>query len=107
MVAQSMLVLLDDLRLRPSSSLRPSTPPSSFPRPSTRPSYSPRPSVSATSLGNAEYSNCKFLPAKIKLLEATLEMERHSENHTLESAVILLELYNDMEKHGLELYNET
>ncbi|GJX60941.1 RNA-directed DNA polymerase, eukaryota [Tanacetum coccineum] len=54
-------------------------------------------------------SNCKFLAEKvktleenIKILEGALEMERHSEKHTLESAAILHELYNDMGKLGLE-----
>ncbi|GJZ80568.1 hypothetical protein Tco_0645562 [Tanacetum coccineum] len=57
----------------------------------------------------AECSNCKFLAekiktleAKIKILEGTLEMERNSENHTIESAAILHEFYNDMGKLGLE-----
>ncbi|GJZ16333.1 hypothetical protein Tco_0552010 [Tanacetum coccineum] len=60
-------------------------------------------------LGKAECSNCKFLAekiktleAKIKILEGALEMERHPEKHTLESATILHELYNDMGKLGLE-----
>nr|GEY77253.1 zinc finger, CCHC-type [Tanacetum cinerariifolium] len=94
---------MDDLRLYLSSSSGPSTPPSSYPRPSTRPSYSLGPFGSALYLGKVEFSNCKFLAekiktleAKIKILEGTLEMERHPKNHTLESAVILYELYNDM-----------
>ncbi|GJX47187.1 hypothetical protein Tco_0272377 [Tanacetum coccineum] len=77
--------------------------------PSTRPSYSPKPSKSASSHGKAECSNCKFLTekiktleAKIKILEGTLEMKRHPENHTFESTVILHELYNDMGRLGLE-----
>ncbi|GJW32883.1 hypothetical protein Tco_0052915 [Tanacetum coccineum] len=64
---------------------------------------------SAMNVKKAECSNCKFLAekiktleAKIKILEGTLEMERHPENHTIESAAILHELYNDMEKLGLE-----
>ncbi|GJU66855.1 two-component response regulator ARR12-like protein [Tanacetum coccineum] len=36
----------------------------------------------------------------IKILEAILEMERHPENHTLESAAILHDLCNDMERLG-------
>ncbi|GKB01676.1 ribonuclease H-like domain-containing protein [Tanacetum coccineum] len=58
-------------------------------------------------LEKAECSNCKFLAekintleAKIKILEGALKMERHPEKHTLESAAILRELYNDMEKLG-------
>ncbi|GKF59092.1 hypothetical protein Tco_0175878, partial [Tanacetum coccineum] len=53
--------------------------------------------------------NCKFLAekiktleAKIKILEGALEMEMHPEKHTLASAAILHELYNDMGKLGLE-----
>ncbi|GKF11832.1 hypothetical protein Tco_0049758, partial [Tanacetum coccineum] len=100
---------MDDLRLYLSSSSGPSIPPSSYPGPSTRLIYSPRTSGSALNLGKAECSNCKFLAekkktleAKIKILEGTLEMERNPENHILESAAILHELYNDMGKLGLE-----
>ncbi|GJR57857.1 phospholipase-like protein, partial [Tanacetum coccineum] len=42
------------------------------------------------------------LEEKIKILEGALEMERHPENHTIDSAAILHELYNDMGKHSLE-----
>ncbi|GJX46832.1 hypothetical protein Tco_0272022 [Tanacetum coccineum] len=100
---------MDDLRLSLSSSSGPSTPPSSYPGPSTHPTYSPGPSGSTLNLGKAECSNCKFLAKKIKtleekikILEAIVEMERHPENHTLESAAILHELYNDTGKLGLE-----
>ncbi|GKA96082.1 hypothetical protein Tco_0818177 [Tanacetum coccineum] len=100
---------MDDLRLHISSSSGSSTPLSSYPGTSTRPSYSPGTSRSAQNLGKAECSNCKFLAekiktleAKIKILEGALEMERHPEKHTLESAAILHELYNDMGKLGLE-----
>ncbi|GKE38537.1 hypothetical protein Tco_1461942 [Tanacetum coccineum] len=58
------------LMLRLNSSLGPSTPPSYFLGPITPPSYSPGPSIPATSLEKAECSNCKFLAAKIKILEA-------------------------------------
>ncbi|GJT87716.1 hypothetical protein Tco_1069433 [Tanacetum coccineum] len=99
----------DDLRLHVCSSSGLSTPQSSYSGPSTRPSYSPGSSRSAQNLGKAECSYCKFLAekiktleAKIKILEGALEMERHPEKHTLESAAILHELYNDMEKLGLE-----
>ncbi|GJR37454.1 hypothetical protein Tco_1213138 [Tanacetum coccineum] len=92
-----------------SSSSGPSTPPSSYPGPSTHPTYSLGPSGSTLNLRKAECSNCKFLAEKIKtleekikILEATVEMERHPENHTLESAAILHELYNDTGKLGLE-----
>ncbi|GJZ09596.1 hypothetical protein Tco_0543879 [Tanacetum coccineum] len=100
---------MDDLRLHISSSSESSAPLSSYPGTSTRPSYSPGTSRSAQNLGKAECSNCKFLAekiktleAKIKILEGALEMERHPEKHTLESAAILHELYNDMGKLGLE-----
>ncbi|GJS09160.1 phospholipase-like protein [Tanacetum coccineum] len=100
---------MDDFRTRISSSSGPSTPPSLYTRPSTRPSYSAGSYESALNLRKAECSNCKFLAekiktleAKIKILEGTLEMERHPENHTLETAAILHELYNDMGKLCLE-----
>ncbi|GJY97571.1 hypothetical protein Tco_0514481 [Tanacetum coccineum] len=87
----------------------PSMPPSSSPGPSKPLSYSPGPSGSAPSIGNAECSNCKFLSenikvfaGKIKVLEATLEIEMHPENHTLDSTALLHELYNEMGKLGLE-----
>ncbi|GJV23420.1 hypothetical protein Tco_1376115 [Tanacetum coccineum] len=99
---------MDDFMNRISSSCT-STPPTLYTRPSTRPTYSVGTSKSAINVGKAECSNCKFLAekiktleAKIKILEGTLEMERHPENHTIESAAILHELYNDMGKLGLE-----
>nr|GEV40350.1 hypothetical protein [Tanacetum cinerariifolium] len=99
---------MDDFMNRISSS-KPSTPPTLYTRPSTRPSYSTRTSRSAMNVRKAECSNCKFLAekiktleAKIKILEGTLKMERHPENHTIESAAILHELYNDMRKLGLK-----
>nr|GFC72377.1 hypothetical protein [Tanacetum cinerariifolium] len=75
---------------------RGATTPSYFLGPSTPPNYSQGPSR------NAECSNCKFLFGKIKVLDETLEMERHPENHTLDSTTLLHELYNDIEKFGLE-----
>ncbi|GJX34604.1 hypothetical protein Tco_0246161 [Tanacetum coccineum] len=90
-----------DFMNRISSSV-PSTPPTLYMCPSTRPSYYAGTSRSAMNVGKAECSNCKFLAEKIKILEGTLEMEWHPENHTIESAVILYELYNDMGKLGLE-----
>ncbi|GJW74215.1 hypothetical protein Tco_0133585 [Tanacetum coccineum] len=96
---------MDDLRLHISSSSGSSTPPSYSSRTSTRPSISPGSSKSAQNLGKAECSNCKFLAekiktleAKIKILEGALEMEMHPEKHTLDSAAILHELYNEMGK---------
>ncbi|GKC80005.1 transposase, MuDR, MULE transposase domain protein, partial [Tanacetum coccineum] len=67
--------------------------------PSTPPSYSPGPSTPSR---NAECSNCKLLFEKIKLLEATVEMYMHLEQHTLNSTALLHEVYNDMGKLGLE-----
>ncbi|GJT62807.1 hypothetical protein Tco_1006340 [Tanacetum coccineum] len=65
--------------------------------------------LTVMNLRKTECSNCKFLAekiktleAKIKILEGALEMKRHPEKHTLESAAILHELYNDMGKLGLE-----
>ncbi|GJR88542.1 hypothetical protein Tco_0212553 [Tanacetum coccineum] len=92
----------DDLKLCLSSSPRPLTPPSSSPGPSTPISYSLGLSGSVPSLGKAKCSSCKFLAAKIKILEETLEMKMHPENHTLESPAILNELYNDKEKLDVE-----
>ncbi|GJZ35447.1 hypothetical protein Tco_0581264 [Tanacetum coccineum] len=63
----------------------------------------PSTTIYAPSIGKAECSNRKFLTenmkvlaGKIKVFEATLEMEMHPENHTLDSAALLHELYNDM-----------
>ncbi|GKB75907.1 hypothetical protein Tco_0942802 [Tanacetum coccineum] len=82
-----------------------STTPSYSPGPSTTSTYSPRPSTpSSYSLRpsrNAECSNCKLL-IENKVLEAKLEMYMRPENHTLDSAALLHELYNDMRKFGLE-----
>ncbi|GJY72060.1 hypothetical protein Tco_0475763 [Tanacetum coccineum] len=64
--------------------------------PSTPLSDSPRPSR------NAECSNCKLLLGKIKVLEATIEMYMHPEQHTLNSTTLLHEVCNDMGKLGLE-----
>ncbi|GKD33396.1 hypothetical protein Tco_1248905 [Tanacetum coccineum] len=73
---------------------------------STPPRYSPRASTPQSySLGtsrNAECSNCKHLLGKITVLEATVEMYMHPEEYTLNSAALLHEVYNDMEKLGLE-----
>ncbi|GKG09784.1 hypothetical protein Tco_0338530, partial [Tanacetum coccineum] len=73
---------------------------------STPPRYSPRASASQSySLGtsrNAECSNCKHLLDKITVLEAMLEMYKNPEQHTLNSAALLHEVYNDMGKLDLE-----
>nr|GEU75321.1 hypothetical protein [Tanacetum cinerariifolium] len=51
---------------------------------------------------NAECSNCKHLLDKITILEATVEIYKNPEQHTLNSAALLHEVYNDMEKVNLE-----
>nr|GEW08103.1 hypothetical protein [Tanacetum cinerariifolium] len=52
--------------------------------------------------GGRRWTDGAVLAGKIKVLDATLEMEIHPENHTLDSATQLHELYNDMEKLGLK-----
>nr|GEV61157.1 hypothetical protein [Tanacetum cinerariifolium] len=75
------------------------------PRASTTLSYSSGsstpPSYSLGSSRNAECSNCIILLGKIKVLEATVEMYRHLEQHTLNSTALLHEVYNDIGKLGL------
>nr|GFA68610.1 hypothetical protein [Tanacetum cinerariifolium] len=74
--------------------------------PSTPPSYSSGPSTPTNySLGssrNAECSNCKHLRGKIRVLKATMDMHMHPEQHTVNSAAILHEVLNEMEKLDLE-----
>ncbi|GJQ96743.1 hypothetical protein Tco_0007882 [Tanacetum coccineum] len=85
----------------------PSTPPSYSAGPSTPLSYSSGPSTPPNySLGssrNAECSNCKHLRGKISVLKATLDMHMHPEQHTVNSAALLHEVLNEMEKLDLEL----
>ncbi|GJY04352.1 hypothetical protein Tco_0370292 [Tanacetum coccineum] len=73
---------------------------------STTPIYSPGSSstliYSPGALRNAECSNCKHLLDKITVLEAMLEMYKNPEQHTLNSAALLHEVYNDMGKLDLE-----
>ncbi|GKA53219.1 hypothetical protein Tco_0746534 [Tanacetum coccineum] len=73
-----------------------STPPCYSPGSSTPQSHSPG------SSRNAECSNCKHLLDKIRVLEATMEMYMHPEQHTVNSATLLHEVYNDMGKLDLE-----
>ncbi|GJS92575.1 hypothetical protein Tco_0799543 [Tanacetum coccineum] len=73
-----------------------STPSRYSPRASTPQSYFPG------SSRNAECSNCKHLLDKITILEATVEMYMHPEQHTVNSAALLHKVYNDMEKFDLE-----
>ncbi|GKD23820.1 hypothetical protein Tco_1225523, partial [Tanacetum coccineum] len=51
---------------------------------------------------DAECSNYKLFLGKIKVLEATIEMYMHPEQHTLNSTALLHEIYIDMGKLGLE-----
>ncbi|GJW69576.1 hypothetical protein Tco_0126493 [Tanacetum coccineum] len=57
---------------------------------------------SSSTSRNAECSNCKHLLGKITVHEATVEMYMHPKQHTLNSAALLHEVYNDMGKLGLE-----
>ncbi|GJW33714.1 eukaryotic aspartyl protease family protein [Tanacetum coccineum] len=82
--------------------------------PSTGSSTPPRYSLGAStpqsySLGtsrNAECSNCKHLLNKIAVLEATVDMYMHPEQHTVNSAALFHEVYNNMGKLDLELTME-
>ncbi|GKB28707.1 hypothetical protein Tco_0868108 [Tanacetum coccineum] len=58
-------------------------------------SYSPGTSQSS-------FLRIKTLEARIRILEGQLEMKRHPENHTLESAAILDEIYNGMGNLNME-----
>nr|GFB28253.1 hypothetical protein [Tanacetum cinerariifolium] len=84
----------------------PSTPPNYSSGPSTPPSYSLGPSTplnySSRSSRNAECSNCKHLRGKISVLKATMNMHMHPEQHTVNSAALLHEVLDEMEKLGLE-----
>ncbi|GJR40460.1 hypothetical protein Tco_1216144 [Tanacetum coccineum] len=51
---------------------------------------------------NAECSNYKQLRGRISVLKATMEMHMHPEQHTLNSAALLHEILNEMEKLDLE-----
>nr|GEZ96604.1 hypothetical protein [Tanacetum cinerariifolium] len=84
----------------------PSTPPSYSSGPSTHPSYSSGPSTppnySSGSSKNAECLNCKHLHGKISVLKATMNMHMHPEQHTVNSAALLHEVLNEMEKLDVE-----
>ncbi|GJZ36784.1 hypothetical protein Tco_0826953 [Tanacetum coccineum] len=88
------------------SSHRASSTPSYSPKPSTPLRYSPGPSTPQSySLGssrNAECSSCKHLLGKITILKVTVEMYMHPKQHTLNSAALLHEVYNDMGKLSFE-----
>nr|GEV61342.1 hypothetical protein [Tanacetum cinerariifolium] len=84
----------------------PSTPPNYSSGPSTPPSYSSRLSTplnySSGSSRNAECSNCKHLRGKISVLKATMIMHMYPEQNTVNSAALLHEVLNEMEKLDLE-----
>nr|GFA93155.1 hypothetical protein [Tanacetum cinerariifolium] len=73
---------------------------------STPPRYSSGASTPQSySLGtsrNAECSNCKHLLDKITVLEATMDMYMHPEQHTVNSAVLFNEVYSNMRKLDFE-----
>nr|GEU38904.1 hypothetical protein [Tanacetum cinerariifolium] len=91
---------------------RASTTPIYSPGSSSTPIYSPRSSIPPRySLGastpqsyspgtsrNAECSNCKHLLGKITVLEATVDMYMHPKQHTVNSAALFHEVYNNMGK---------
>ncbi|GJZ11705.1 glucan endo-1,3-beta-glucosidase-like protein [Tanacetum coccineum] len=76
-----------------------STPPRYSLGASTPQSYSPGTSR------NAQCSNCKHLLDKITVLEATVDMYMHPEQHTVNSAALFHEVYNNMGKLDLEYVN--
>nr|GEW44827.1 auxilin-like protein [Tanacetum cinerariifolium] len=75
---------------------------------STPPRYSPGAATPQSySLGtsrNAECSNCKHLLGKITLLEATMDMYMHPEQHTVNSAALFHEVYSNMRKLDFESF---
>ncbi|GKB35175.1 hypothetical protein Tco_0880117 [Tanacetum coccineum] len=79
---------------------------SSTPEASTSPRYSPGASTPQRySIGtskNAQCSNCKHLLDKITVLEATVDMYMHPEQHTVNSTALFQEVYNNMGKLYLE-----
>ncbi|GJZ54345.1 transposase, MuDR, MULE transposase domain protein [Tanacetum coccineum] len=68
---------------------------------SSTPNFSPTPPTPPNYYGgsssNTECSNCKHLFGRIKVLQATLEMYMHPEQHILDSTALLHDLNNDME----------
>ncbi|GJW75008.1 hypothetical protein Tco_0134378 [Tanacetum coccineum] len=95
---------LRDLMSSPGApSARPSTPSRYSSVPSTPPSYSSGPSTPQIySPGSSRNAECKQLRGRISVLKATMEMHMHPEQHTLNSAALLHEVLNEMEKLDLE-----
>ncbi|GKC62851.1 hypothetical protein Tco_1095449 [Tanacetum coccineum] len=83
-----------------------STTPIYFPGSSSPPRYSPGASTpqsySPGTSRNEECSNCKHLLGKITVLEATVDMYMYPEQHTVNSATLFHEVYNNMGKLDLE-----
>nr|GEY04415.1 hypothetical protein [Tanacetum cinerariifolium] len=77
-------------------SLGPSTPPSYSSGPSTPPTYS------SGSSRNVECSNCKHLRENISVLKATINMHMHPEQQIVNSAALLYEVLNEIEKLDFE-----
>nr|GEV24752.1 ribonuclease H-like domain-containing protein [Tanacetum cinerariifolium] len=73
---------------------------------STPPRYTPGASTPQSySLGtsrNVECSNCKHLLDKITVLEATVDMYMHPEQHTVNSAALFHDVYSNMGNLDLE-----
>ncbi|GKA92834.1 reverse transcriptase domain-containing protein [Tanacetum coccineum] len=86
----------------PGASSTPSLSPGTSSTPFFYPTPSKPPNYYGGSSSNTECSNCKHLLGRIKVLQATLELYMHPEQHTLDSAALLHDLNNDMEKLGLE-----
>nr|GEU71762.1 hypothetical protein [Tanacetum cinerariifolium] len=66
------------------------------------PGSSSTPISSSRSSRNAECSNCKHLLDKIMVLEATVDMYMHPEQHTVNSAALFHEVHNNMRKLNWE-----
>ncbi|GKA32062.1 hypothetical protein Tco_0718429 [Tanacetum coccineum] len=88
--------LSDDPQSTPIYSPGSSTPPRYSSGASTPQTYSPGTSR------NAQCSNYKHLLDKITVLEATVDMYMHPEQHTVNSAALFHEVYNNMGKLDLE-----
>nr|GEX32828.1 hypothetical protein [Tanacetum cinerariifolium] len=82
-------------------SYRPKTRGSSTPLRYSSGASTPR-SYSLGTSRNAKCSNCKHLLDKITVLEATVDMYMHPEQHTVSSAALFHEVYNNMGNLDLE-----
>ncbi|GJW64885.1 hypothetical protein Tco_0116769 [Tanacetum coccineum] len=66
------------------------------------PGSSTPPHYSLGTSKNAKCSNCKHLHDKITVLEATVDMYMHPEQHTVNSTALFHEVYNNNGKLDLE-----